>query len=68
MRTTGSVSYTHLVDELHDTGIIQTECRTVAILTVGIVTHAEDFRLFGIVDVQMCIRDSCQSNTGRFPL
>ena len=41
-----------LVDELHDTGVIQTESRTIDILTVGIVAHAENFRLFGIVDVQ----------------
>ena len=26
--------------------------RLVTVVTVGIVTHAEDFRLFGIVDVQ----------------
>ena len=41
-----------LVDELHDAGVVQTESRTVNVLTVGIVAHAEDFRLFGIVDVQ----------------
>ena len=46
------LQHAFLVDELHDTGIIQTESRTVNVLTVGIVTHTEDFRLFGIVDVQ----------------
>ena len=41
-----------LVDELHNAGVIQTESRTINILTVGIIAHAKYIRLFRIVDVQ----------------
>ena len=41
-----------LVDELHDTGVVQSQRRPVDALPVGIVTDYQHFRLFGIVDVQ----------------
>ena len=41
-----------LVDELHDTGVVQSQRRPVDALTVGIIADYEHFRLFGIVDVE----------------
>ena len=41
-----------LVDEFHDAGVIQSECRTVNVLAVGIVAHTENLRFFGVVDVE----------------
>ncbi len=41
-----------LVDELHDAGVVQSQCRPVDALPVGIVADYEHFRLFGIVDVE----------------
>ena len=40
------------VNQFHDTTVIQTEGSTVDVLSVGIVTDTEDFRLIGIVDVK----------------
>ena len=41
-----------LVDEFHDAGVIQSECRAINVLSVGIVAHAENLRFFGVVDVE----------------
>ena len=43
---------TFLVYQLHDTGIIQSQCCRVDILAVRIVADNQDFRLFRVVDVQ----------------
>ena len=41
-----------LVDQLHDAGVVEAECRRIDVLPVGIVAHTQDFRLLRIVDVQ----------------
>ena len=41
-----------LVDELHDTGVVQSQRRPVNALPVGIVADYQHFRFFGIVDVE----------------
>lgn len=38
--------------ELYDARVVQPQCRPVDILAVGIVAHAKDFRLVGVVDVE----------------
>ncbi len=51
-----------LVDKLHDAGIVQAQRRAVDVLTVGIVADTEDFRLFGIVNIQ------CKLAVGHDPI
>ena len=48
----GALELPFLVHELHDTGIVQSQCRRIDILSVRIVAYAEDFGVFGIVQIQ----------------
>ena len=60
---------TLLVNQFHDTAVIQTECCTVDVLTVGIVTDTQDFRLVGVVDVKrkLAVRPICPCNCSCAP-
>lgn len=44
--------HTFLVNDFDDTGVIQSECRAIDVLSVGVVANAQDFRLFRVVDVE----------------
>ena len=44
--------HSFLIDELDDTRIVQPQCCSVNVLSVGIVPHTKDFRLFGVIDVE----------------
>ena len=46
------LGFSLLVDEPHDARIIETQRCRVDVLPVGIVAHAQDLRVFGVVDVQ----------------
>ena len=41
-----------LVYQLHDTGIVQSQCRRIDVLTVGVVADNQYFRLFRVVYIQ----------------
>ena len=48
----GALELPFLVHKLHDTGIVQSQCRRIDILPVRIVAYAKNLRVFGIVQIQ----------------
>ena len=48
----GTLQLSLLVHQLHDTGIVESQCRRIDVLAVGIVAHAKDLRVFRIVQIQ----------------
>ena len=48
----GALELPFLVHQFHDTGVVQSQCCRIDILPVRVVTHAKDFGVCGIVQIQ----------------
>ena len=58
----GTLELPFLVYQLYNAAVVQSQCRRIDVLSVRIISHAKDFRVFGIVQVQ------CKIIAGHYPV